>query len=126
MEPLHRPQPPQEVLSLFPPQVPSVDPDRVAADAVLIDVREPEEWQAGHAREAIHIPLAELPGRLAELPTGEAELVIVCRSGVRSARAVAWLNQNGVEALNLDGGMVAWEAAGREMVSETGEAPAVR
>lgn len=112
---------------MFPPQVPSVDPDRIADDAVLIDVREPEEWQAGHAREAIHIPLSDLPGRLGELPAGGgADLVIVCRSGVRSARAVAWLNQNGFEALNLDGGMVAWAAAGREMVSETGEAPAVR
>jgi rhodanese-related sulfurtransferase len=51
--------------------------------------------------------------------------VVICRSGARSARAVGWLNQNGFAALNLDGGMVAWAASGQDMVSETGEAPAV-
>jgi rhodanese-related sulfurtransferase len=110
---------------LFPPPVPSVDPDRIPADAVLVDVREPDEWQSGHVRGAIHIPLAELPARTAEIP-GEGDLVVICRSGVRSARAVAWLNQNGHDAVNCDGGMVAWAASGREMVSETGEAPTVR
>lgn len=110
---------------MFPPPVPSVDAERIPAEAVLLDVREPDEWQAGHVAGAVHIPLADLPARLDELPAG-GRLVVVCRSGVRSARAVAWLAQNGHDALNLDGGMVAWAAAGREMVSETGEAPAVR
>jgi rhodanese-related sulfurtransferase len=110
---------------LFPPPVPSVDPAGVSADAVLIDVREPDEWQAGHIAGARHIPLGELQSRVAELPV-DTELVVVCRSGARSGRAVGWLNQNGFDTLNLEGGMVAWAAAGQKMVSETGEAPAVR
>jgi rhodanese-related sulfurtransferase len=110
---------------LFPPPVPSVDPIGVPADAVLLDVRESDEWQAGHIEGALHIPLADLPARFGELPA-DADLVVVCRSGGRSARAVAWLNENGHGALNLDGGMGAWAASGREMVSETGEAPTVR
>jgi rhodanese-related sulfurtransferase len=113
----------QEV-SMFPPPVPSVDPLGVASDAVILDVREPDEWQAGHIEGALHIPLGDLPSRSGELPGDE--LVVVCRSGGRSARAVAWLTQNGYPAVNLDGGMGAWASAGREMVSDTGEAPTVR
>jgi rhodanese-related sulfurtransferase len=104
-------------------------------DALVLDVREPDEWQAGHIDGALHIPLADLPVRLGEIPTisgisgrpaAASVLVVVCRSGARSARAVAWLGRNGYDALNLDGGMGAWSEAGREMVSETGEAPTVR
>ena len=110
---------------MFPPPVPSVAADGVAPDAVILDVREPDEWQAGHIEGAIHIPLADLPARVGELPS-DADLVVVCRSGGRSGRAVGWLNQNGFDVLNFDGGMVAWAASGRKMVSETGEAPTVR
>jgi rhodanese-related sulfurtransferase len=92
---------------------------------VFLDVREPDEWQAGHIEGAIHIPLGDLPARVAEIAP-DADLVVICRSGARSGRAVGWLNQNGFEALNYDGGMQAWAASGQEMVSETGEAPAVR
>lgn len=109
---------------MFPPSVPSVTAEAVADGAALVDVREDDEWQAGHAPGAQHIPLGQLTARLGELPEGE--LVIVCRSGGRSARAVAWLNQNGFEALNLDGGMQAWDGAGRPMVSENGAEPFVR
>jgi rhodanese-related sulfurtransferase len=110
---------------MFPSPVPSVDPTGVPADAVLLDVREPDEWQAGHIDGALHIPLAQLPIRIAEIPEG-GDLVVVCRSGARSARAVGWLVDHGYPAVNLDGGMGAWAAAGREMVSDTGEAPTVR
>jgi rhodanese-related sulfurtransferase len=109
---------------MFPPNVPSVDPTGVAADARLLDVREPDEWDAGHIEGALHIPLADLPARVDELPAEEA-LVVVCRTGGRSSRAVAWLVGNGYDAVNLDGGMGAWAATGRPMVSETGDAPAV-
>jgi rhodanese-related sulfurtransferase len=111
---------------MFPPSVPSVEATAVPADAVILDVREPDEWQAGHIKGALHIPLADLPNRVGELGELGADLVVVCRSGGRSSRAVAWLGQNGYDALNLDGGMGAWAAAGQEMVSETGEAPTVR
>jgi len=122
---------------MFPPPVPSVDPAQVPADAVVLDVRESDEWEAGHIKGALHIPLADLPARVGELPItsdpasrladqSPPALVVVCRSGARSARAVSWLAQNGYDALNLHGGMGAWATAGREMVSDTGEAPTVR
>jgi rhodanese-related sulfurtransferase len=110
---------------MFPPSVPSISATDVKDDAVVLDVREPDEWEAGHIPGALHIPLGEVPARLADLPES-GEVVVVCRSGGRSARATNWLNQNGYEAINLEGGMGAWASAGREMVSETGEAPTVR
>jgi rhodanese-related sulfurtransferase len=107
---------------MFPPAVPSVAATQVSAGAALLDVREDEEWQSGHIEGALHIPLAEIPQRLGEIPT-DGELVVVCRMGARSARAVAWLAQNGVDAVNLDGGMSAWAEAGLPIVSETGAEP---
>ena len=110
---------------VYPPALPSVTAADVRADAVVLDVREDDEWQAGHIAGARHVPMGEVPARLDEL-SADGELVVVCRSGGRSARVVAWLNQNGVDAVNLDGGMGAWDQAGRPMVSETGEEPFVR
>jgi rhodanese-related sulfurtransferase len=104
--------------------VPSVPAPAVPAGAYLLDVREPEEWVAGHAPDATHVPLGQLVARLDEVPA-DRDVVVVCRSGVRSAQATAYLNQVGRRAVNLDGGMHAWEAAGRPMVSETGAAPVV-
>lgn len=96
-------------------------PDLPADGLVLLDVREDDEWAAGHAPEAVHIPLGELPvrvGELAELPD-DRPLYVICRSGGRSARATAWLNAAGVaEAINVEGGMQAWQAVGREVVGE--------
>jgi rhodanese-related sulfurtransferase len=109
--------------------VPSVSATDVLPDAVLLDVREDDEWAAGHIDGAHHIPMGELPARfgdVADLAGDAPELVVVCRSGSRSARVVAWLAQNGVDAVNLDGGMGAWASLGRPMVSETGGAPFVR
>lgn len=110
---------------MFPPDVPSVAATQVPDGATVLDVREDDEWHAGHIEGALHIPLGDLPVRLAEVPT-DGEVVVVCRAGGRSARAVAWLVQNGLEAVNLDGGMGAWADAGRRMVSETGGEPYVR
>jgi rhodanese-related sulfurtransferase len=106
---------------MFFPSVPSVSPaelDRaqpVPADAVLLDVREADEWAAGHAPQAVHIPLSELTERVDELPEGRRVLV-VCHAGSRSARATAWLVGNGIDALNVDGGMVDWARAGLPVV----------
>ncbi len=110
---------------MFSPQVPAIDAVSVPDDAVILDVREPMEWDAGHVRGALHIPMADLPARLEELP-GDGTVHVICRSGNRSARATSWLNDNGYDAINVAGGMGAWQDAGREMVSETGEPPAVR
>ena len=106
------------------PPVPTVEAADVPGDATFVDVREPYEWEAGHIDGALLIPLGELVARLDDLP--DDEIVVVCRSGNRSGRAVAWLVANGFDAANLAGGMKAWAALGRPMVSDTGEAPAVR
>ncbi|HUZ82975.1 MAG TPA: rhodanese-like domain-containing protein, partial [Gaiellaceae bacterium] len=73
-------------------------------DAVLLDVREPDEWRAGHAPGALHIPLSELGQRVGELPDA-TRIVAVCRSGGRSARATESLRRAGLQVDNLDGGM---------------------
>lgn len=104
--------------------VPSVSATTVPVDAYVLDVREPGEWTAGHVPGAVHLPLGQLPARLDDVPA-DREVVVVCRSGGRSAQATAFLNASGRRAVNLDGGMQAWAAAGRPMVSETGRAPVV-
>jgi rhodanese-related sulfurtransferase len=104
------------------PTIPTVAiggvPDPLPDDLVVIDVREPEEWRHGHIAGALHIPLRDLPARLAEVPAGQT--LVVCKVGARSAHAVAYLLQQGRDAVNLDGGLLDWEGAGRPMVSETG------
>jgi rhodanese-related sulfurtransferase len=103
----------------------SVDgvPDPLPDGLTVIDVREQVEWDAGHVEGSRHIPLQELPARVGELPEGQ--ILVVCTVGGRSARAVAYLAQQGHDAFNLDGGLLDWEAAGRALVSETGATPYV-
>jgi rhodanese-related sulfurtransferase len=98
-------------------------PDPLPEGLVVLDVREPIEWQYGHIEGAIHIPMSQLPQRLDEVPV--AQTLVVCAVGGRSARAVMWLNQQGRDSVNLDGGLVEWADAGRAMVSETGADPQV-
>lgn len=98
-------------------------PDPLPEGTAVLDVREPAEWTHGHIAGAVHLPLSELGHRLDELP--EQEVLVVCRVGARSAQVVAWLDQAGRPAVNLGGGMLAWEAAGRPMVSETGDPPRI-
>ena len=106
---------------MFGPQVPSVTPNDVPADSYLLDVREPDEWEAGHAPGAHHVPMMEIPARMAEVPT-DVDVVVVCRSGGRSGQVVSYLTGNGWDNVrNLDGGMRSWAGAGRDMVSENGQ-----
>jgi rhodanese-related sulfurtransferase len=88
----------------------------MSAGATLLDVREPDEWVAGHAPDAIHIPLGDLDG--AALPDGP--LLTICRSGGRSMKAAATLLAKGREVTNVDGGMNAWSAAGLPVVASGG------
>jgi len=83
----------------------------VAAGTILLDVREQDEWDAGHAPDARLLPLSELQQRVAEVPT-DARVLVVCHSGMRSMRATAFLRHSGVDAVNVTGGMLAWTAAG--------------
>ncbi|MFG2731870.1 rhodanese-like domain-containing protein [Streptomyces canus] len=82
-------------------------------DAVLLDVRGPEEWAAGHAPGALHLPLDVLAAGSA-LPEEAAgrPLLVICRSGRRSHEAVALLASRGIEAVDVVGGMGAWTEAG--------------
>lgn len=77
--------------------------------AMLLDVREPDEWAAGHAPEAVHMPLGQLD--LSAIPQDRV-VVTVCRSGGRSGRAAQALQSAGIDARNLAGGMTAWSGAG--------------
>jgi rhodanese-related sulfurtransferase len=98
-------------------------PDPLPNGLHVLDVREDVEWAHGHIEGARHIPLRDLPQRLSEVPEGRT--LVVCRVGGRSAQAVGYLQRNGHDAVNLDGGMLDWEAAGRPMVSDTGGPPQV-
>jgi rhodanese-related sulfurtransferase len=92
----------------------------VPADAYLLDVREDEEWLAGHAPDAHHLPMMQIPVRMSEVPA-DRDVVVVCRVGERSARVVAYLRANGYDRVqNLDGGMLDWARTGRPVVGEDG------
>jgi rhodanese-related sulfurtransferase len=86
----------------------------------ILDVREQDEWDAGHIDGAQHVPLGELGRRLAEVPKDQV-VVAVCRSGSRSDRAAKGLRASGYDAENLDGGVTAWSRSGLPLVSKTGE-----
>lgn len=92
---------------------------RAASDgsALLIDVREPDEWAAGHAPDAVHMPLGRLT--IADLPS-DRPIVAVCRSGHRSGKATNRLRAAGLDVRNLVGGMQAWSAAGQPVVTADG------
>jgi len=110
---------------VFGQRTPSVSVNEIPAGAYLIDVREDDEWVAGHAPDARHVPMSEVPARLDEVPT-EGDVVIVCRSGGRSGRVVEYLRAQGWDnVLNLDGGMKDWAASGRPLVSEDGSEPRI-
>ncbi|WP_406201210.1 rhodanese-like domain-containing protein [Kitasatospora sp. NBC_01560] len=109
---------PQESQTMF-AQIPTTDAASVPADAALLDVREQDEWDAGHVDGALHIPMGQLIARIGELP--DEKLYVLCRVGGRSAQVVQYLVQNGRDAVNVDGGMYAWEAASRPMVGSGGQ-----
>lgn len=82
-----------------------------AAGAPLIDVREPDEHAEVRAPGAVLIPLGQVPERVGEIPA-EGTVYVICRSGGRSARAVEHLRQQGIDAVNVAGGTLAWIEAG--------------
>jgi rhodanese-related sulfurtransferase len=85
---------------------------RALAGNLLLDVREPAEWSAGHAPGAVPIPLGQLSARLSELPR-DREIIAVCRSGNRSGVAAGLLRRAGFsKAVNMAGGMMAWTKQG--------------
>jgi len=89
----------------------------VDSGALLLDVREPDEWDGEHAPGAVLVPMARVKERRGELP-GDRRIVVVCRSGGRSAAVTQSLRAWGFDAVNLAGGMCAWATAGLPVVSE--------
>jgi rhodanese-related sulfurtransferase len=90
--------------------IPTVDVTTASArsrDVLLLDVREPAEWAAGHAPAAHHQPLGEL--QPATLPAADV-IYVICQAGGRSERAVRTLRDAGLDARNVTGGMTAWAA----------------
>jgi rhodanese-related sulfurtransferase len=90
-----------------------------SGEAWLLDVREDDEWRAGHAASAHHIPMTRLQGRLHELP-GDRDLLVICLSGARSGMVTSVLRAAGLPAANVVGGMLAWQAVGGDAVRDDG------
>lgn len=84
----------------------------LADGALVIDVRQPDEYAAAHIPGAVLVPLGDVPERLdAFSPT--ATNFLVCRSGARSMRAAEYLADRGFEVVNVIGGTLAWQGSGR-------------
>lgn len=93
-------------------------------DVQIVDVREPDEWEAGHIEGAVHIPMGQVEQRRDEL-ADDREIVTVCRSGSRSGAVADALHRAGYRAENLEGGMQAWARDGLPFVAEDGRDPRV-
>ncbi len=99
------------------PRIHDVDPKEAARRqhqrAVLPDVREDDEWTAGHAPGALHVPLSEVDGAVARFDG--RQVLTVCRGGNRSAQAATALARAGIDVGNVAGDMPAWAASGLEL-----------
>ncbi|MFH8472258.1 rhodanese-like domain-containing protein [Streptomyces sp. NPDC018000] len=103
--------------------LPSVDVAAVPLDGLVLDVRENNEWAAGHVEDALHIPMSDFVARLGEITEAAEDgrrVHVMCRVGGRSAQVTQYLVQQGIDAVNIDGGMLAWDGAGRPMVTDNG------
>jgi rhodanese-related sulfurtransferase len=100
--------------------VPEIGVDELARlssdDVVVIDVRQPEEYNEFHAPGSVLIPLADVPERIDEIPT-DGTVYVICLTGARSGRAVEYLLRQDVDAVNVAGGMKAWSEAGHPVAT---------
>jgi rhodanese-related sulfurtransferase len=101
------------------PEITVTDIEAGAVSSVLLDVREANEWEAGHAPNAQWVPLGQLEGARFQIPINR-RIACICRSGQRSARAAAQLIEWGFDAVNVAGGMRAWAEAGEPVVRDDG------
>ncbi|MEU3311351.1 rhodanese-like domain-containing protein [Streptomyces sp. NPDC048387] len=103
--------------------LPSVEATAVPAGGLVLDVREDDEWAAGHVEGALHVPMSDFVARFGEVTEAVADgrtAYVMCRVGGRSAQVTQYLVGQGIEAVNVTGGMQAWEGAGRPMVTDNG------
>ena len=95
--------------------IPEIDVTELAAlretGAPLIDVREDDEYAEARVPGAVHIPLGQIPDRVAEVPSGET-VYVICAKGGRSAKAAEHLRAQGLDAVNVAGGTLGWIDAG--------------
>ncbi len=107
---------------------PSVEPEEamalLAGDALLVDVRDADEWSAGHPRHAIHIPLGEVSAST-PYTTRTRQVIVVSGTGRRAQEAVVHLRVAGVDASVLRGGLRAWVDAGGDLVADAGLEPRI-
>jgi rhodanese-related sulfurtransferase len=96
--------------------VPEIDVTELARvrteGAVLIDVREPDEYDAAHVPGAQLIPLGTVPERLDEVPASAGRVYVICAKGGRSYRAAEFYRAQGIDAVNVAGGTTAWVEGG--------------
>ena len=91
--------------------------DALEAGLPVFDVRQPDEYEEAHVPGVTLVPLGEVPDRVDEFPA-EGAVYVICKSGGRSAKAVEFLRAQGVDAINVAGGTMAWIDAGNPV--ETG------
>lgn len=98
--------------------MPQVDPAGLADDALILDVRDPADYAAGHAPGSVNIPLAQLVTRWGEVPVAAdgGVVPVSCGGGSKQTRAVAYLRAKGLDVVVLKGGMRAWRSAGRPII----------
>lgn len=104
-------------------ELPCVRPADVGDD-LLLDVREDDEWAAGRAPSAVHLPMSQLQARLAELPS-DRPIAVVCKLGGRSAQVTTYLLANGRQARNVEGGMTEWQRLGLPLEADPGVEPQI-
>ncbi len=104
--------------------IPTISVSDLGDDDTVLDVREHNEWRAGHAPGARLSPLKDLGTSLGNVSIDE-RIAVICRSGGRSSQAVEFLREQGYDAVNVEGGMKAWAEAGKPMVSENDKDPEV-
>jgi rhodanese-related sulfurtransferase len=103
------------------PEVSAEDGHRMVEEegALLLDVREADEWDAGHAPEALWMPIGEVQARVGEL-SPERRIVAICRTGSRSRVVAEALVGAGYDAVNLEGGMRSWVSEDLPCVASDG------
>ncbi|MFF8191531.1 rhodanese-like domain-containing protein [Streptomyces bobili] len=104
--------------------MPTVGVEDLKDGDFLLDVREDDEWKAGHAEGALHIPISDFVARYGELTEAapqDGRVHVICRSGARSAQVTMYLAQQGIDAVNVDGGIQHWSAVGRPVVTDDGQ-----
>jgi rhodanese-related sulfurtransferase len=90
----------------------------VADSGWMLDVREQDEWDRGHAPQAHLIPMGSIMDRIDELPV-DSQIVVICHSGYRSWQVTKALVNEGYDAVNVAGGMEAWQSAGGVVVTDS-------